>query len=152
MQNDILAPAVHLIEEFEGCVLHAYRDPVGIWTIGYGTTRGVRPGEVITKAQAVELMLGDMKLCADAIGKFVTVPLRSNELCALISLSYNIGIGGLHKSTLVRKLNAGSPHIEVADEFLKWVHAGGRVLSGLVRRRRAERELFLHSHALVEEA
>lgn len=145
-----LGPAIELIKHWEGCVLHAYRDPVGIWTIGYGTTAGVKPGQTITKAQAIALLEKDVAKCATAVDSLVRVPLQDNELCALISLSYNIGIGALGKSTLVRKLNAGRPRRDVADEFMKWVRAGGRVLPGLVNRRREERALFLAAHALVD--
>lgn len=146
-----LGPAIDLIKEFEGCVLSAYRDAVGVWTIGYGTTKGVKPGMRISKAQAEKLLMDDIhRERIPAINKCVKVPISNNELCALISFTYNVGNGALAKSTLVRKLNAGRPRREVADEFLKWVRAGGRVLRGLVRRRKAERELFLDSHGFVD--
>ena len=141
--SDPLAPAIELIKHWEGCVLHAYRDSVGVWTIGYGTTAGVKPGQVITKDQAIKFLMKDVTACAAAVKKCVRVPISNHEASALISLSYNIGLGGLAHSTLVKKLNAGHPRLEVADEFLKWVHAGGHVLLGLVNRRRAERLVFL---------
>lgn len=139
-----LKPAVALIREFESCKLKAYKDPVGIWTIGYGTTKGVRPGMVITQPIAEALMQQEIHdVCLPAIKRLVKVACTNNEICAMISFSYNVGIGALGRSTLMRKLNANASDQEVADEFLKWNMAGGKVLSGLVRRRKAERELFL---------
>jgi lysozyme len=152
MNSPDFSAAVELIEHFEGCLLHAYRDPVGIWTIGFGHTKNVKPGTVISKQKALELLETDMQECADAILKSVKVPVTTNEICALVSFAFNVGIGALKGSTLLRKLNAGRPHQEVADEFLKWIHAGGRVLPGLVRRRKAERELFLASQNMMESA
>lgn len=147
-----LAPAIELIKHWEGCVLHAYRDSVGVLTIGFGTTSGVKPGQVITRAQAEALLAKDLAACVVAVKKFVKVPLSNHETGALISLAYNIGIGGLGRSSLVKALNAGRPHLEVADEFLKFVHAGGRVLQGLVNRRKAERLVFLtHDVSEVKE-
>lgn len=137
-----LTPALSLIRKFEGLRLKAYRDPVGIWTIGYGTTAGVVGGMVITEAQAEALLLEEAEHCAASIAHMVKVPLNSNELCALVSFVYNLGAGNLKKSTLLRKLNADAPRAEVASEFLKWNKAGGKVLLGLVRRRQAEYELF----------
>lgn len=146
---DPLAPALDLIKHWEGCVLHAYQDSVGVWTIGYGTTKGAKPGMVISKEKAVQLLMIDVAACSAAVAKYVKVQITNHEMCALISLSYNIGTGALSKSTLVKKLNAGRPRVEVADEFLRWVHAGGRVLQGLVNRRKAERLVFL-THDVVE--
>lgn len=139
-----LKPAVDLIKEFEGCILNAYRDPVGIWTIGYGTTKGVKPGMKISKAEAESLLLKDIEeVRVPALRKMIKVAVTGNELCALVSLCYNIGTGALAKSTLMKKLNANRSDEEVANEFLKWNKAGGKVLKGLVRRRKAERSLFL---------
>lgn len=150
-----LDAAVEMIEHFEGMILHSYRDVVGVWTIGFGHTGpDVHPGMVISQAQALELLQKDLEKFSDGVFKLVKVPLLDNELSALVSFAYNVGLGdpskphagGLAGSTLLKKLNAGAPKIEVANELLKWVHAGGRVLSGLVRRRKAERELFLAAH------
>lgn len=146
MQNRNLQPAIELIKRFEGCVLRAYRDPVGIWTIGYGTTKNVRPGMKITQAAAVELLLNDLDDRLEFIEMVVKVPTTDDETCALLSFAYNVGLSALQKSTLLRKLNAGRPRVEVAAEFDKWTRAGGKVLRGLVRRRAAERDLFLRGH------
>lgn len=148
-EPDDFVEAIKLLEEFEGLRLKAYRDPVGIATIGLGTTvypngQKVKMGDVCTKEQAYDYALHDIQTeRIPTIQKVVKVPLNNNELCALISLCYNIGNGALAKSSLVRKLNQGLPKVDVADEFLKWNRAGGKVLAGLTRRRKAERELFL---------
>lgn len=138
-----LTQAAKLIEHFEGCVLHAYQDSVGVWTIGYGTTKDVRPGQVCTKEQAIEWMMRDVNECAELVQKICTPALNNNETSALVSLAYNIGLTALKNSTLVRDLNAGETKLQVADHFMDWVHAGGRVLQGLVTRRREERLIFL---------
>lgn len=148
-EPDDFAEAIKLLEEFEGLRLKAYRDPVGIPTIGLGTTvypngQKVKMGDVCTKEQAYSYALHDIQTeRLPTIQKTVKVPINNNELCALISLCYNIGNGGLAKSTLVKKLNAGVDRVTVANEFLKWNRAGGKVMAGLTRRRKAERELFL---------
>lgn len=148
-EPDDFAEALKLLEEFEGLRLKAYRDPVGIPTIGLGTTvypggRKVQMGDLCTKEQAYGYALNDIQTQRiPTIQRVVKVPINNNQLCALISLCYNIGNGGLSKSTLIKKLNAGAPKIDVANEFLKWDKAGGRTLAGLTRRRKAERALFL---------
>src|SRR3990167_8664317 len=105
-----LQPAIDLIKEFEGCRLEAYKDPVGIPTIGYGTTAGIKMGMRIRKEHAEFLLLNDINtIRLPAVQKMVKVAVTGNEVCALLSLCYNIGVGALSKSTLIRKLNANSP-------------------------------------------
>jgi lysozyme len=145
-----LESALQLIKEFEGFVPHSYWDATGrVWTIGYGTTvypdgKKVQKQQTCTRDQAVAFMLHDLQtLRLPAIEKLVKVPITNCELCALVSFAYNVGTGALAKSTLLKMLNAKQTKIRVADQFLSWTKSGGRVLSGLVRRRKAERELFL---------
>ena len=146
-----LKPALDLIKEFEGFRANAYRDPVGIWTIGYGTILGVKKGDKVTEAEALKLLGLDVtRERLPAIKNMVKVNINNNELCALISFCYNVGVGALAKSTLMRKLNEGYKRVDVANEFLKWNKAGGRVLAGLKRRRLAERELFLKPEVVVK--
>ncbi len=133
---------LRLIKTFEGLRLSAYQDAVGVWTIGYGTTTGVYPGMVITVAQAEEFLRRDLQRFEAAVRQFVKVPLNADQFSALVAFTYNLGEGALASSTLLSKLN-GSAYVGAADELLNWVHAGGRVLAGLVRRRNAERALFL---------
>ncbi len=140
---------LHLIEEFEGLArqlpdgrIAAYRDAVGVPTIGYGHTHGVYMGEVVTREQAQEFLKEDLRQAEAAVTQLVKVPLNDNQFAALVSFVFNLGAGALSHSTLLRELNAKN-YQGAANQFLLWTHAGGRVLPGLVRRRRAERQLFL---------
>lgn len=139
-----LKPAVDLIKKWEGLRLKAYKDSVGVPTIGYGTTKGVKMGMTITKEEAESLLMNDiLGIRAPAVLKTCRVPISNNELCALISFSYNVGTMALAKSTLTKKLNSGASRASVAAEFSKWVKAGGKTLKGLVNRRKDEQALFL---------
>lgn len=133
---------LHLLKSFEGLRLKAYLDAVGVWTIGYGTTRGVRPGMQITEAEAEAFLRDDLRKFEQAVASSIQVPLDSDQFSALVSFTYNVGAGALASSTLRRVLNQ-SNYSAAAEEFLRWNKGGGRVLAGLTRRRRAERALFL---------
>ena len=132
---------VNLIKAFEGLRLSAYQDSGGVWTIGYGHTGGVQPGERITQGQAEELLRKDTGWAQDAVRQQVHVPLTQRQFDALTSFTFNLGAGALQGSTLLSKLNAGD-YAGAQAEFGRFVHAGGRVLQGLVRRRAAEADLF----------
>ena len=131
-----------LIKSFEGLRLRAYQDAVGIWTIGYGTTRGVRPGMTISKEEAVKFLQEDLARFEKSINDAVKVPINDNQFSALASFTYNVGSGAFRSSTLLRLLNQGDIQ-GAADQFPRWNKAGGRALAGLTRRRNAERLLFL---------
>ena len=131
-----------LIKSFEGLRLRAYRDAVGIWTIGYGTTRGVKPGMTISKDRAVTFLQEDLARFEKSINDAVKVPINDNQFSALASFTYNVGPGAFRASTLLRLLNRGNIQ-GAADQFPRWNKAGGRALAGLTRRRNAERLLFL---------
>ena len=137
-----------IIKDFEGFSPNVYRDPVGVPTIGYGSTwdssgeRVTMDHPDITEAEGEELLYGEIHNAEKAVGKLITAELTENMYAALVSLTYNIGSGNLQRSTLRKELNYGN-YDDAADEFPKWRKAGGRVLPGLVRRRAAERELFL---------
>ncbi|MBM5459210.1 lysozyme [Pseudomonas sp. P66] len=133
-----------LIKSFEGLRLLAYRDAVGVWTIGYGATRGVKAGMSITKEQAERMLLNDVQRFEPEVERLVKVPLNKNQWDALVSFTYNLGAANLESSTLLRKLNAGD-YEGAAEQFPRWNKAGGKVLPGLVRRREAERVLFLEA-------
>lgn len=139
---EISQAGLELIKEFEGFRSNAYRDSVGVATIGYGHTKGVRMGDVITRAQGEAFLLGDTQHAQESVERLVTVPLTQNQYDALVSFTFNLGSGNLASSTLLKKLNDGD-YQGAADEFPRWVHAGGKKLEGLVRRRNAERRLFL---------
>lgn len=133
-----------LIKSFEGLRLHAYQDSVGVWTIGYGTTRGVKAGMSITKEQAERMLLNDVQRFEPEVERLVKVPLNAARWDALICFTYNLGAANLESSTLLRLLNAGN-YAGAAEQFPRWNKAGGKVLSGLVKRRAAERQLFLEA-------
>lgn len=135
--------AADLIRQFEGCQLKAYKCPAGIWTIGYGHTAGVTAGDTWTQDKADKMLEQD-------IGKYRKAVLLAcpaledcpNRLAACISLAYNIGTGAFASSSVARHINKGN-YRAAADAFLLWVNAGGKRLDGLVRRRQAERNVFL---------
>lgn len=142
---------IKFIQSFEGFSSKAYDDGVGVWTIGWGTTRyengtKVKRGDSITVERAVELFMHDLSGFESAVRRSVKVPLNQNQYDALVSFTYNVGIGALQGSTALRKLNSGD-YQGSANALLSWNK--GRVngklveLKGLTRRRNAERDLFL---------
>lgn len=130
-----------LIKAAEGLRLSAYLCPARVWTIGYGTTKGVKPGDTITEAQAEDMLRADVAKFERAVTDAVRVPITQGQFDALVSLAYNIGAAALRKSTLLRLLNE-SKYSLAAAQFDRWNRAGGRVLAGLTKRRAAERALF----------
>lgn len=137
-----------LIRQFEGFSAKPYKCPADVWTIGYGSTRYADGRAVassdpnITEQAAGALVLATLGAYESAVNDSVKVQLSQNEFDALVDFAYNVGAGNLRSSTLLKKLNAGD-RAGSADEFLKWNKGGGKVLPGLVRRREAERKLFL---------
>ena len=132
-----------LIKSCEGCQLTAYKDCVGIWTIGYGHTGSdVQEGLEIDQAQADAFLEADLGATEQYVCDAVKVPLNTNEFSALVSLVYNIGIGNFEKSLLLRCLNTHHRD-DAAKEFLKWDKAGGKFVPGLLVRRGKEQALFL---------
>lgn len=142
---------IELIKKFEGCKLTAYRDSVGVWTIGFGHTKDVKADMVITAEQAEQFLKDDVVYFENGVNKLLKTlkaPVTQNQFDALISFAFNLGLGNLRKSTLAKKLyvmqqNDRDSVQAVADEFPRWNKAGGQVLTGLTRRRNAERALFL---------
>lgn len=134
--------ALEIARRFEGCRLAAYRDPVGIWTIGYGHTPA-HEGQAIDQATADALLLADMNTAAAAAMRLCpALVTRPSCLEAVSDFVFNLGAGRLQASTLRRRINQGEWDL-AAKEFGKWVLAGGRKLNGLVLRREAERLLFV---------
>lgn len=133
---------VHLTEQFEGCKLEAYQDSVGVWTIGYGHTRGVYEGMTCTQEEAEAWLLEDIANAEADVNKHVTLDsLDQNEFDALVDFAFNCGDGNLNSSTLLKLVNADELDL-AANEFEKWDHAGGKVVAGLLRRRLAEKAEF----------
>lgn len=139
---------VALIKRFEGLKLQAYQDSVGIWTIGYGTTRingvPVQPGMTITQQQAEQYLLDDLNRdFVPAVHTSTRALVTQSMFDSLCSFAYNVGGGNLRKSTLLKDLNSNK-YLDAAAGFSQWNKAGGVVLQGLVNRRIAEKDLFLN--------
>ncbi|MGN1148856.1 MAG: lysozyme [Lachnospiraceae bacterium] len=134
---------VELIAKYEGCRLEAYKCPAGVWTIGYGHTAGVVPGQTLPSKEAAKALLKeDLKKYGGYVNTcvkkgMITFPLTQNQFDALTSFCYNCGNGSL------QKLVFGRDAATIADKLLAYNKGGGKVLAGLVRRREEERALFL---------
>jgi len=152
-QMNISDRGLDLIKEFEGylrptkdggCI--AYRCPAGVWSLGWGCTKGIKPGMTWTRQQATEGLRREIAECEAAVTRLATVPINQHQFDALVSFAYNCGIGALGKSTILRRLNKGH-YDAAADALMMWDKArvNGRmtVLRGLTRRRAAEKALFL---------
>lgn len=135
------AIASDFVKQWEGRELKAYQCSAGKWTIGYGHVNGVQEGDEISPAEAEQLLVEDLTAISDDLNRLVNVGVTEGQYIALLSLAFNIGATALKKSTLLFHLNHGRYH-EAAEEFDKWIYAGGKVSEGLKRRRAAERELF----------
>lgn len=132
---------IDLIKHFEGCELKAYKCPAGVWTIGYGHTKGVEPGDEWSEDHANHMLEVELEEYEGYVSKYVTAPLGQNQFDALVSWTYNLGGGNLSASTMLKVLNAGE-YEEVPNQMLRWNKAGGKVLEGLTRRRQAEADMF----------
>jgi lysozyme len=130
-----------LTEQFEGDVLHSYRDSVGVLTIGYGHTSGVWDGQTCTAEEADQWLADDIKVVVDQINRDCTVELTQGEFDALVDFGFNLGCHALETSTLWKLLEAGDLD-GAAAQFPRWSYAGGKQLSGLLRRRMAEQAEF----------
>ena len=135
---------VALIKKFEGCKLDAYQCSANVWTIGFGTTKGVKEGDACTQDEAETLLADDLFKFEKIIHKQVKVPLKQNEFDALVSWVYNLGGGNLKESTLLRRINdnTDSSRGDIPHQIKRWNRAGGKVLDGLIRRREAEALLW----------
>lgn len=132
---------IELIKSFEGLFLTAYKCPAGIWTIGYGHTKGVKQGQQITANKAEEFLREDVAQFEKDVLK-QNLKLTQNQFDALVSFVFNVGGGNFQKSTLLRKAKVNSNDLSIKDEFLRWNKAAGKVLPGLTRRRQAEANLY----------
>lgn len=134
---------IDLIKEFEGYSERVYLCPGGVYTIGYGHTRGVQVGDTCTREKAEEYLKDDLRDTEEVILDLVDVPLTQNQFDALVCLVYNIGSGNFYNSTIRKVINYKVSDIEeYRRAWMMWVKAQGRVLKGLVRRREAEFKLF----------
>lgn len=136
-----------LIKKYEGFRSHAYRDAVGVWTIGYGhTSMAGLPRATsrlkISRQQGEKILAYDVEKFSRQIRPLIQVDLTENQFSAMVSFAYNVGVGGFRKSSVLKRLNAGR-FDAVPNRLSLWVKAGGKTLKGLVRRRAAEGALFL---------
>lgn len=129
------------IQEFEGLRLTAYKCPAGVWTIGFGHTKGVKMGQTITKSQAETLLRGDLLPCEEYV-RGLNLELTQGQFDALVDFCFNLGTAALQRSTLLQKIRTKADEQTIRGEFAKWVNAGGVRLQGLVKRRAWEADRF----------
>jgi lysozyme len=139
--------AIDIIKKFEGCKLASYKCQAGIYTIGYGSTfyengSKVNSGDAISQQRAESLLLTTVTKFSSEVNKIVKSNVNDNQRSALISFAFNLGVGALKKSTLLKLVNANPNDPQIAHEFMKWVNAGGKPSNGLINRRRAELHLY----------
>ena len=142
----VSAAALVGIATHEGYRGEAYKDAVGVPTIGFGETAGVKPGARTTPERALVRLLSSTEKHADAIRQCIHVPLYQHEFDAYVSLAYNIGIGNFAGSSVAKYIRRGE-YRAAADAFLMWVYAGKQKLQGLVSRRQMERTVFRRDEA-----
>lgn len=122
------------IKKFESCVLTAYQDTAGVWTIGYGHTKGVKKGDRITRYQAEQMLREDLTTFEAAANKVKRISTQG-KFDAIVDFMFNLGTGNFDKSTLKKYIETGRITWEIQEQFLRWVNAGGKKLGGLVSRR-----------------
>ncbi len=135
------ANGIALIKTYEGLHLTPYLCPAKVWTIGYGHTRTIHAGMVITPEQADQLLDDDLRIAERAVQRLVQVPLTDNQFAALVSFTFNIGIANFERSTLLKLLNRGW-YEQVPAQLTRWNRQSGEILGGLSRRRAAEAQLW----------
>lgn len=142
---DVDQAGLDFIAREEGCVLHAYKDSVGVWTIGVGHALragdGYTPASTLSTEETLDLLHADVQRVVDLVNAKVTAPLNQNQFNALVSLGFNIGCGALGSSTLVKKLNSGD-YAGARAQFAVWRMAGGKPNAVLAARRAREATLF----------
>lgn len=133
---------IDLIKKFEGCKLQAYLCPAGVWTIGVGHTKGVKKGMVITQQQAEMFLKDDITPIEGALN-YLGINFTQGQFDALCSWIFNIGMGSFNTSTMRKYIIAKKSDLEITDQMIKWVNAGGKPLLGLKKRRAEEANMFL---------
>ena len=138
---------IELLHHFESCKLEAYLCPAKIWTVGWGNTRyedgsPVKKGDKITQERADELFLNILATFEKGVLARVKKEVNDNQFSALVCIAYNIGLGNFASSTLLKFVNANPSNPAIRDQFMRWNKGGGVVLNGLVRRRKAEADLY----------
>ena len=133
---------IDLIKKFEGCKLYAYRDSVGVLTIGIGHTKNVKAGMAITQQQADAFLKDDIKPIETLLNG-MGINYTQGEFDSLISFIFNLGQGNFKSSTMYKYIVAKKSDLEITDQMVKWHNAGGRPLLGLKKRRVAEANMWL---------
>lgn len=133
---------MNLIKYYETLRLRAYQDTGGVWTIGYGHTKGVKRGDTCTKEQAEAWLKEDLAVAEEAVNRLIPYGLAAHQFDALVALTFNIGVGAFEKSTMLKMLLLGDI-LGASKQFGRWVFDNGKKLNGLIERREAERKLFL---------
>lgn len=138
---------IDMMHHFEGCKLEAYQCSAKVWTIGWGNTyyqdkKSVKQGDKITQEQADELFEMIMNEFSIMVRKVLKKEISENRFSAIVCFAYNVGMGNLKASTLLKKVNINPDDPTIPSEFLRWNKAGGKVLNGLTRRRQAEADLY----------
>ena len=133
---------LRLIKEFEGLRLESYKCPAGVWTIGWGHTKGVRPNEVIDVMRANDLLIEDIAPIERELNK-LGINFRQEQFDSLVSWIFNFGIKNFWNSTLLVRIKMNSSDEEITEQLIKWVNANKKPLVGLKKRRIAEANMFL---------
>jgi lysozyme len=136
------ARGVKFIKDFEGFRSHAYKDVAGVWTIGYGFTHDVKPGDTITEEQAAKRLRAELMTYETGVLRATGGNVNQNEFDALVSFAFNVGVAGMARSSVIKAHNRGDKQA-AARAFGLWNRAGNRVWPGLTRRRAAEAALYL---------
>ena len=133
---------LRLIKEFEGLRLASYKCPAGVWTIGYGHTKGVKQGQVIDQSKADDYLVEDIAPIERLLND-LRINFRQEQFDALVSWIFNLGASAFQRSTLYIRIGTNASDEEITDQMVKWVNAGGKPLAGLKKRRVAEANMFL---------
>jgi len=133
---------IEFIKLSEGLLLKAYQDSGGVWTIGYGHTKGVKKGDQITEFMATEYLKDDLRTSEQAVSMYVTSEINQNQFDALVSFTLNLGPGNLKSSTLLKRVNADPNDPDIERQFKRWNSCKGVVLKGLVKRREREAAIY----------
>ena len=133
---------LQLIKDFEGLRLGSYKCPAGVWTIGYGHTKGVKQGQVIDQMRADDYLVEDIAPIERQLNS-IGINFRQEQFDALVSWIFNLGQGSFKNSTILKCIMDNADDTEIADQIIRWVYASGKILTGLKKRRIAEANMFL---------
>ena len=143
MSKEIGVEGLSLIKRFEGLYLVSYKCDAGVWTVGYGSTRDVHEGMIITEEQADKRLRFDVLTAGNCVNALPVIDLlNQNQFDALVSFVFNLGCGNFKRSNLRKRVIANPADRAIRKEFEKWIYAGGKKLNGLIKRRNEEADLY----------